>query len=468
MWLWMLLLVLSRNTTAAMETKHIMSEVSSSSNELNVKRGECDRKASQSVQGTEQRRLPNLDERSVKAKDYPDVLAAIGEVYRRQCAWPEFFLSTEDGNTVHYAIFVKGEIAPRLYRGAIPAEVLRTGEFVFIQNVDRAKRPGRPGSRQPRLAENDPRVWRLLPETIINEYGNEFWGEWIAPSGHLWWVTMQLCAIWPPKLHRPTNEQPLHCVVSRADGRVTQSDMNKAENLRDILTFVTELNRAAVSTGQPLFRGAINGWYYSEAPDAQKAGPSQALSHGQGVRYEFPIEWANFTPRFVIGPVTVSTLADGYGTGIRLEAADAEIDRLVDIIEQTLQRVTQKGHSFNVLIAPGAASCIRAFIADRPVGTPDPLFTNEWAFSEFGRAFVIDSPSKFYKMTLEQEAAFEALQSPVEQVQWTKQQRAGGFLHAIHPDLRKNAIEALKMVTAPQAEVDEILQHLKDVATPPI
>src|SRR3989338_148926 len=138
--------------------------------------------------------------------------------------------------------------------------------------------------------------------------------------------------------------------------------MHKYENLRDLLEALVSINEAAevvdekeqdvlaeVSahvlekiTGKGYFfnvfivpkpdidrygfRASINGWYYSKAENAPKAGASQSQAHAQLLRFTFPIERAPMRFRRQVGPVRVFTLADterpdvdGWGTGIALE-----------------------------------------------------------------------------------------------------------------------------------------------------
>ncbi len=131
----------------------------------------------------------------------------------------------------------------------------------------------------------------------------------------------------------------------------------------------------------------------------------------------------------------------------------------MQVLELILQIITSKGHSFNVLAAP-AGERLRVFIFDRPVGTPHPLFPNEWAFAECSRVVVCDSPQVFYALSDGQRAEFGAL--PREQVvDWTRQQREVGALSVINSALRENAIKALKMVTAPKQQIDDIIHQLR-------
>lgn len=407
----------------------------------------------------EEQHLPTIEERAIIAKGYRGPFAAFEELWSRQYRFKEFFKYIEDGSLVDYACWLPDDPVPRVFRGEIPEDVLELADLICLQCVGRTLRPAPPGAGQARITEDDPRMLVLLPENIKKKYPKEFWMEWAGSDGRIWWLTFNPCPIWPFQEGKPWSVQPYHTVLSRAEGRVRQADMNRAENLLDSLSLLIQLNRGFRMSGQRQFRLAINGWYYSEAANAPKAGASQSQAHGQLKRFVFPIERALFSKRLAIGRTSVSTLADGWGTGLAVEALEEDLETLVQVVEQILQLIVSKGHSFNVLAAP-LGEGLRVFIFDRPLGTPEPLFPNEWAFAECARVVVCDSPQVFYDMTDDQQAEFESL--PREQIVcWTRAQRKIGALSAINPALRQNAITALTMVTASGQEIDSIIRHLR-------
>jgi hypothetical protein len=400
-----------------------------------------------------------LTDRLVKAAEFPvlwDRKQALFELQQRK---PGFIRIWEEGKTVDYSLHLGNETVRQLYCGTIPDPELHQAVLIVLHNDGRARRSSRPGIGSSRI-KDDPRASNIYPPTVVEKNPTECVMEYSGPSGHLMWAALQPWPIWPQQPGQPASHQPFHTVYFHAGGPVPQVEMNRAENILDLLTAVTELNRSLRPLGQLLFRGAINGWYYSDAPNAQKAGAGEAQAHSQIVRFRFPIEKALFRMKQCIGPVSVSDLADGWGTALALGADDENIEPLAYVTERALQLITGRGRSFNLLAVPGLRSGMIVFIADRTLGTPEPYFTNEWAFSEFGRVIVVDSPLKFYQVTKRQEQEFEKL-DPGQHVEWTKQQRAAGNLCSVHPDLHENAIAALKMITAPQKEIDEIIQEMR-------
>lgn len=414
-------------------------------------------------------RLLSLEERGLRTNDYPDIYSGIKDLYDHQRRaghlnaktgqWESFLQIIEDGKTVEYAVFHKGQTQPTVYHGGVPLGILEEAELVFVQNVARAKRPARAGSRQPRADPDSPAMSKLVPSVVINEFPDEYWLQWEGPSGHPWWVMMNPFAIWPQRQGEPLDRQPYALTLSRSDGHIYQKEMNQFKNLKDVLTFLKQLNESPSLEGQQLFRIAINGWYYSDAEDAPKGGASQAQAHAQLVRFSFPIERASRTEQTQFGLVYLSTLADGWGSGFVLEAPPDALDSLTSVTFSVIRLITEKGHSFTLLAAPLRGGGLRVFIADRIVGTPDPHFTNEWAYSEFGRVVIVDAPNKYYLMTQDQENDFENLPRE-KQVSWTRTQRESGLLNEINPFLKRNAIESLKKITAPQDEIYKIMHQL--------
>ncbi len=376
----------------------------------------------------------------------------------------DFLKIMEDGNTVEYALYFPEEESPKTYLGGLPVGLEEDPEFIFVQNVARAKRPNRTGVKKEKINEDTPVMKVLYPERMkANE--KQFRLRWEGPSGNRWWFAFNPYAIWPLREGLYDEDQPYHMTFSRADDVVHQKEWNQQTHIRDAITAVNELNTnsnviqtdsvedqqlaalIAKTTqlisekgnsfnvlmipkeefGQNGFKMAMNGWHYQDIADPPRGGASQAQIHSHVVRTDFPIERAKRKEWKKVGPFKISTIDDGVGTGIVIESSKMTV-----------------------------------FIADRVQGTPFPHFTNTSAFAEFGRSFVIDAPDVFYEMSDETKKDLEANLNDV--VGWTQRNRQTGNLNEIRSDLKTRAVEALRMITAPQEEVDGIVERLIDVA----
>ncbi|MBL0058346.1 MAG: hypothetical protein IPP35_04405 [Elusimicrobia bacterium] len=376
-----------------------------------------------------------------------------------------FITIEEDGNLVDYAVFdPQGGVGVR--HNPTP-ENLRGASMVAIQNTDRAKRPGLGGAgpsvadaRTPRRkAEENPAMYVLQPDYIKDHFGKEMWLRWRSQGDRVWWFTCNPFPIWPyDSTHGPL-DQFYHAIFSRGDGNVPQTFMDSKEAIRDVLEALGEINASDDLQGKEGVRGAINGWFYG---DHFKAGASQNQAHAHFLRFPFPLERAPTREVGRAGTVTVSVVDDGLGTGLVLEADENHKDALALQAHLAVQAITAKGHSFNLLLVPTNGR-IRIFVADKIAGVPkkgeevDPLvpknFENEWAFSEFGRAYVIDDPSRFYLLDHAQFSVLaDGANNPAALVKgWKADGRA-----AVDPTLGARIRLAVQSIHAPPEEVEEL------------
>ncbi|MBF0227621.1 MAG: hypothetical protein HQK76_19410 [Desulfobacterales bacterium] len=311
----------------------------------------------------------------------------------------EFFKISEEGNTVDYAIFFKNlNKQPMVFKSSIPEKILDSNiEIILIQNSKRSKRPGSPGSHEiKRVTGLEDSMSVLRPDNILKN-DLELILEWTG--GHMWWLCFNPFPIWPNKWDDNDFIQPFHCTCSRSD-TVDQSRVNEFKNIKDLLLLFQEINNSEDLKGQRKFRLGVNGWYSSLEPSAPKAGASQSQLHTQLIRFIFPIENAETRQIGCSKDVNISVI-DDFGTGIVLETfsdSDSKINHLALMIHKAIGMIIDKGDSYNLLFTPSEPfnnNTIRIFLADRIMGTPSPLFTNEWGFSEFGRSVVIDDPVFF-------------------------------------------------------------------------
>lgn len=409
----------------------------------------------------------DLRKRMLNASDFPDLFKAITSMYELQSqagrmedgVWKPFFRVLEDGQTVDYGIVSPGNPNPVIYRGEIPHDVLQNAEAVLIQNVERARRPARPGLKKQRITrKNTPPLMRQLEPRQFKARPDQFLLRWKGPSGHEWWFTYIYLPIWIPNPNRPLKDQFFHMVGLRGDKKVHQAKMIEAENIEDLVTFLSKMNASPSLQGHELFRLGVSGWYYSRKKNAYKAGPSQTQAHSQLMRFPFPIEKAKLKERGIENNVKIFTLDDGWGTGIVLEASKDHFKSLAETQALMLKQITQKGHTFNYLLTPSGNN-IRIFTFDRTAAIPEPYFTGEWGYAEMGRAIVIDGPSLFYDMTPKLRSEFDNL-PPEQWLGWIKAKRRSGDLNRINPKIYEQTRESLKIITAPQEEIETIVKTL--------
>ncbi|GEM_PF-2922912 len=413
---------------------------------------------------------PNPERLELSASDYKDLYRGIIGLFHRQRraatqrpdgSWENFFRIVEQGDTVEYGVLTGEKSSVRQFYGKVPAKVSKKADLIFIQNVMRANRPGRVGRENPRVPDTDPSVTRFLPENV-RKMGHQFRLKWDGPSGNSWWAMFNPFSIWPPRQGASVKTQPHHLVLSRADGNVSQTDIIKRENLDDIFTFWRDLNDSKSVQDEGRFKLAVNGWYYSPQPDAPKGGASQLQAHAHLVRFDFPIEHAQFEERLKVGNVIISELTDGWGSAISLESKAHEYQELIDVIQNVLGWIISREHSFNILAAPSEdGNAMRVFIADRVKSGPSN-FETEWGFAEFARAVVVDNPVRYYEMTDEMIEEFSGL-SGNEKVDWIWSKRRWGKLNQVQGSLRDDVIAGLNEITAPPEEFRAVFEHLKAV-----
>lgn len=394
-----------------------------------------------------------------------------------------FNIVESDEGTVDYAVFSKsGTVIP--YVRSIPqgvlnpdAEARRNGEtaLIVVQNRERAKRPGRPGAK--RFTGNEPQMRNSRPSVVRENLPLELWMRWDdAPSGNVWWILCNPFAIWPNWPDMPAGAddnfvQPYHITFSRGEHDADQSTVASKDNLMDTFTFFQKINESpSVKEGAgQRFRMAINGWYQSDVSTAPKGGASQMQVHAQLIRFAFPLERAKVKRSLgEVNGVTMSVLDDKeWGSGVVLETQDTNKKNLVDLIHEVIGDIAKKGDSFNI-VATVENERFRVFIADKVAGTPEPYFSNEWAFSEFARAVVVDAPSIFYEFTQEQWREYNAIVAQIEHdaskerllKEWFKKQKKAGRLNHISLKLFNDAIAAMNMTTAPKHQVEELVRSL--------
>ncbi|HXV27373.1 MAG TPA: glycosyltransferase family 4 protein, partial [bacterium] len=376
------------------------------------------------------------ENRAINSKDYPDLYEGIRALYERQAVaghpengeWKGFFRIVDDGNLVRYGLFLPDQPLPQMYSGGLPEELLRQAELIAIENPGRSLRPGQVTANPVRMKANDRGAMNLVPGIIEKEFPDQYWLEWEGLRGPKWWALYNPFPIYPPKEGAPVDEQPHHLTLTRGDRRVYQSQIYREDYLRDILSFWIDLNKSPSLQDQKKFRLGINGWYASRKKKAPKGGASQSQIHAQLVRFTFPIERAEIDQKRAIGPVLISTLSDDRGTGIVFEATSEKKNILVHLAARSIKAIIEKGNSFNVIGVFGEDGRIKVFVIDRVLTTAPP-FTNELGYSEIGRAFV-------------------------------------GGIGLANGTFREDAIAALKKVTAPQAEIDSIIQNLRIAPEP--
>jgi len=370
------------------------------------------------------------EERGLKANDYPDLYRGVQALFERQWPagyhengeWKSFFRIIENGSFIRYGVFSANQNAPQIHLGDIPETFNQQAELIAIENPGRSQRPGQVTASPLRVRAKDPGAMKLVPEVIKNDFSDQYWLEWEGLRGRTWWALYNPYAIFPPKQNAGADEQPHHLTLTRGDGRIYQSRIYQENYLRDILTFWTNLNESPNLQGKKKFRMGINGWYSSRRRRAPKAGASQSQIHAQLVRFVFPIERVELARKRILGPVLVSSLNDGWGTGIAFEGTSKSKNVIAHLAAQSIREIIEKGNSFNVIGIPGDKDQIKVFVISRPLNTAPP-FANELGYSEISRAFI-------------------------------------GGTGLVTPTFREDAVSALQKVTAPQSEIDSIIQSL--------
>lgn len=380
------------------------------------------------------------DPHMIFGRDYPNPWMASIALYVQQIQ-NDFFKILETGSVVQYVTFPKDGTPYRLHHVAVPDEDLDEAEILFVHNQGRARRPGAPSLE--RLRDDDMRTKALHPSVRPVQNPNQYVLEMRGVSGNGWHVLYNNYPIFPPIPSLPAESQFHHQTVARSDGAAHQRDILRSENLRDLLEYMADQNAAPELAGQTAFRLGINGWYYSDSPDAVKAGASQDQMHGQVVRIRFPVENAPLTAVRNEGAVTVSRLSDGIRPATVLEADAADLEELSALTARILAEITRREWSFNILAAPAEGGKVRIYIfarvrgipyVENEPGEPEFVFTNEFGFSEVSGAIVIDNPDAFY-------ADAQARQ---------------GLL----PGLREKALRALGIVNATEEQMDDVLDHV--------
>jgi len=370
------------------------------------------------------------EERGLKANDYPDLYRGVQALFERQWQavhldngeWKSFFRIIENGSFIRYGVFSSHQKGTQTHLGDIPETLSQQAELIAIENPGRSQRPGQVTASPVRVRAKDPGAMKLVPEVIKNDFSDQVWLEWEGLRGRKWWALYNPYAIFPPKQNAGDDEQPHHITLTRGDGRIYQSQIYQKDYLQDVLTFWTSLNESSGLQGKRQFRLGINGWYSSRKRRAPKAGASQSQIHAQLVRFVFPIERAELARKRIVGPVLVSSLNDGWGTGIVFEGSTKAKNIITRLAAQSIKDIIKRGNSFNVIGLPGDKDQIKVFVIDRPLNTAPP-FTNELGYSEISRVFI-------------------------------------GGTGLVTPTFRQDAIAALKKVTAPQDEIDSIIQSL--------
>ncbi|MCM8827566.1 MAG: hypothetical protein NC904_08655, partial [Candidatus Omnitrophica bacterium] len=261
----------------------------------------------------------------------------------------KFFVIEEEGNTVSYAVFTQDGRWYLVNEDRLEGLVDKA-EFIFIQNSKRAARPAATGIGQKRLTEEAPKARILVPANVRKNAPLEIRIPWKGKN--LWWLMFNPFAILPNNPKKPPETQPYHITVSRGEGFVPQKEIWEYKNVLDGLRLLVELNNSPTLKNLEKFRLAINGWYYSEHPKAPKAGASQAQAHMQLMRFRFPIEREKRIKQKILNGIDIYLLDSEYETAIVLESSSEEnnLGKLANLITQILQKIIQKGNSFNVFI----------------------------------------------------------------------------------------------------------------------
>jgi phosphohistidine swiveling domain-containing protein len=403
---------------------------------------------------------------------------------RGKPGFEQFVKLYENGTVVDY-VYVGKNGATEIVTGNPYAKKMPDNEvrFVVVQNSARAGRPGRAGGGQDDRVDPNGKLLQILrPKNVIENCPNEMYVEWKGPHGGTWWAMCNPFPIFPCEKGKPTFHQPYHVTFSRGDRDVDQPLVTSPENLAELLTFYGLLNRSLSlrASGAPAFRMGINGWYNSQSPRAPKGGASQFQAHAHLISRAFSMESAKRekpSEQNIASGVEVSLRTrNEVGSALILESAlDArQIERIVEKSQVALQRIKDKGDTFNILVSPLDDRCerISLHIADKVQGTPVPHFDNEFAFCEVFGAPVVDSIAKVYhlfpKETIklqEHVADFQNAKTDPEKAQaannllaYAKNLKQNGRLNGVAPDLARRVEASLNQVCAPYHHMYEIAQ----------
>jgi hypothetical protein len=197
-----------------------------------------------------------------------------------------------------------------------------------------------------------------------------------------------------------------------------------------------------------------NGWYYRDF----SAGASQNILHNHLVRLVLLIERAGRTIVGSGGGVTVGHLndnEDARATYFEIGSKD-NLPTLVNALGIAYRKITQKGHSFNFIIAPNGASGARVFVGDKIAGVPEGEFPNPSAFAEFGLVFIVDNPTYAFNLT---DSQVDELKTTENVAEWViRKWRAGSI--TLRADLKDKCANSINKVSASKQDYKDLAQEV--------
>ncbi|MGA2089947.1 MAG: hypothetical protein ABSH12_00605, partial [Endomicrobiales bacterium] len=371
------------------------------------------------------------------------------------------------GDVVQYAVY-DAQGKSTVYSREIPASVRAKASLIVVFNIVRASRPARPSVARkdvlPAEVEASPGAYNLLPSHLARN-PLEMVALWKSPHGSVWGIETNQYPIWPYDTAKSESDQIDHVVISRADTqadgrdvRVGQAEMRSLENIRDVIEFQKQAN-ASLPEGASRYIAAVNGWFYSRKANAVKAGATQNHAHAQLLRAYFPLQNAPVKKIGSSDGIDVGVVNDeGWGSAIVLETDDTSLDALAAKMHDLLAAITAREHSFNYIVMPQNGR-LRAYVFDRVLTMPEGL-SGEPAFCEVSRAFVVDDPQIFFKLTDDQKREYMNLgNEAVHHARWVEEHIVKGDLR-LNTDFFNTARAALKTITAGKDETEQLARSI--------
>jgi len=394
-----------------------------------------------------------------------DIFSSIVRMYKRQLQAQKtdgdsFFRFTEKGNLVTYGVLQPSSSEVRLFQGEVPMDVLKRSKLLYILNIGRANRPGNLGADPSlgRADENDSNLWRLVYDTAKKLWPNMFSVNLKGPSGNSWYISGNNFPSIPPKVGKWFSAPEIYSLIlARAEGRVHQSEMSRFENIFDTIHFLIQLNNSK-SLDENLFRLTINGTYYSDDILAPNGGATQLQAHAQLNRLPFGIELAKEKFEGKVGDVKISTLMNWPATSMVFESENQHYEETASLVAQAVKIITDKGHSFNLIVTPVKKNGIKVYVNDRVLWVPRPYFSQGFGFAQFGGSIVLQHPEDFFEMSDEQVITFYTLTFD-EKIAWISEGIKNRTLR-VKPDLITKTEKALSIITAKEEEIDGIVNLL--------
>jgi hypothetical protein len=204
-------------------------------------------------------------EKEIVPSPFKPLMSAVKTLYERQMKaghvangeWVPAIHIVESGSSVFYATYRKGRRAPDLHVGGLSLADQMESQLVAFLNTGRTKAPAKTeGVALTALDPEDEERRRLEPGRFEKHNPSSMWILWQGSahvrSNNPWRVFFNPYPTWPPRTHRPFDEQPLQLVATRGDGPVTQTVLAARENVQDALHLQNDLNRPLISAHLPL------------------------------------------------------------------------------------------------------------------------------------------------------------------------------------------------------------------------